>query len=284
MEKGKMGAGALTFVILQVVYLFFFLFVFPASFENALGLHLGVMDAVASWLSTSTLVVYAALTLMSVIGVILRRAYFLRLFQIAGLVALIGNLAVFILRQFVDNRYASVGQYGLWGGNYYWVLFIFALFWVLAWNLFFMRSSQVYSYMGEDDTYLRKAFFTKNVKTPAPYVAPPPYYSNYPAQRAAQYPYQYPAGYAYTGQQAPAQYPAQQPYAQQPGYYAQQPAQPGYAAQQPVPQAAPVPTAAPVQQAPPQNPPAPQPVPAQPQPAAQPEVYPHTAPPDAPAQ
>ncbi len=300
MEKTRLKGAMLTFIVLQMCYLFFFFIEFPDSFRNALSHHYDAAAAVGSWLSTVTMLGYCVICLASVAMLVMRKSGFLLWFQVSAAIALIGNFAVYILRQVSGDDF--YGYYTYRSTDYYWVLFILALFWAVIWCLYFVRSSRVFSYMGEDDTYLRKGLFTKNVPTPAPWVDPAQQYPMYPpnTQRPPQPPYapqaaqpqpQYqpprqPQQQAQPWQQAPVQQQAYQPAPQQP--WAPQPQQ-SYAQPQAAPGQAYAPHAAPpVQNAPVGQPWAPQPPvqqpPAQAQPPYQPPVQrPAAVPPPPPA-
>lgn len=244
----KLKGALLTFIILQLCYLFFFFITFPDSFRNAIGQHHNLMGAIASWLSTITMLGYCITCLVSVAQLVLRKHVFLLWFQISGAIAIIGNFIVYILRQVSGGIYSDYYYYE--GGDGYWVLFILALFWTIGWCMFFARSSRVFTYMGEDASYLRMGLFTKNVRPPIPWQEPHSY--------------------------APMYGPPQQPSAWQPPPVA--PTAPPPVQQQPQPQ----PRPAPPPVAYPQAYPAP-PV-QQPAPSAPPSVYPAAPAPQAPPQ
>lgn len=166
-QNQKLKGALLTFVVLQLCYLFSFFLTFPDSFRNALEPHAHGLVTAARWLSMITMLGYCIMSLASVVQLVLRKHNFLRWFQISGAIALIGNFIVFVLRQIADS---IVVDYGLFNSSdYYWTLFIMALFWTVIWCMYFARSSRLYSFMGEDSTYLRIAFFTKRVKEPIPW-------------------------------------------------------------------------------------------------------------------
>lgn len=173
-QPPKLKGSLLTFIVLQLCYLFFFFSSFPESFRNAIGDHNNGFELTASWLSMITMLSYCLISLAAVTQLVLRKHSFLRLFQISGAIALIGNFTVFVLRQISDIRYSEY-KYSF-SSDYYWVLFIMALFWTVIWCMYFARSSRIYSYMGDDSTYLRTAFFTKRVKEPTPWVEMKPMY------------------------------------------------------------------------------------------------------------
>lgn len=240
----------LTFIVLQLIYIFFFFSRFPESFRNALDLHDGVLDATASWLSSLTMLGYCVICLVSVAQLVMKKSAFLLWFQISGAIALVGNFIVFVLRQLAETLYSS--RYSsYYDGDYYWVLFIMALFWTIIWCMYFARSSRVYSYMGENPQYLQMALFTKNVVPPAPWEEPKPVYPVYPPVNPNAYPPRYnqppapqypnaaqpPAGYQQPARPmaAPPPYrPAQQNAPAYPGYSPpqQQAAPPAYPPQQ----------------------------------------------------
>ena len=166
-QNQKLKGALLTFVVLQLCYLFCFFLTFPDSFRNALEPHTHGLVTAASWLSMITMLGYCIMSLASVAQLVLRKHNFLRWFQISGAIALIGNFAVFVLRQVADSIVVDYGFFN--SGDYYWTLFIMALFWTVIWCMYFARSSRLYSFMGEDSTYLRIAFFTKRVKEPLPW-------------------------------------------------------------------------------------------------------------------
>lgn len=247
-DPNKLMKGALlAFVIAQLVYLFFFFTQFPESFSNAIHARYGALEIIASWLSTLTMLAYCVTCLGAVAQLVLRKHGFLLWFQISGAIALGGNFLVFVLRQF-DYDYDYYGYYD-YEGTYYWTLFIMALFWTVTWCMYFARSSRVFSYMGQDATYLRMAVFTKNVTPPDPWVERPPYpiYPPQPPQQMQQPPMQQPPAPQYPPAyppEVPRVYPVEAPplYPQQPGTQA------GYAPPQPsAPVAPPAPSYPPVQ-------------------------------------
>lgn len=227
-SNSKMKGALLAFVILQLCYLFFFFISFPDSFRNAVETHYGALDTIASWLSSLTMLGYCITCLASVAQLAMRKPGFLLWFQISGAIALGGNFIVYILRQISGDWYYS---YSFDGGDFYWILFIMALFWTVIWCIYFARSSRVFSYMG-DATYLKMALFTKNVREPAPWVEPKPFYpATYsqpymppqtvqpqPPQPVPGYP-PYAPPYAPPVQQAPPMPPAPPMHVVQPGYY-----------------------------------------------------------------
>lgn len=251
-ENTKLKGALLTFVILQLLYLFYFFIQFPDSLRNSVGMHPNAADAIASWLSTLTMLGYCILCMVAVAQLVMRKPAFLLWFQIAGLIALAGNFSVYVLRQVTDNMRTL---YSYRDGSYYWTLFIAVLFWTVIWCMYFARSSRVFSYMGEDAAYLKKALFTKNIKEPAPWKEPQPVYPVYPP---AVYPSPQPGQPPRYG--APVYPPQQQgmpitnmpPVPPQPMGYGQAPPAQGYVPVPPVPPqpqpAVPVaPTNAPVQ-------------------------------------
>lgn len=172
-ENQKMKGAVLVFTILQLVYLFFFMIEFPNSFRNAVGSHYNALDGIASWISSITMLGYCISCLVSVAQLVMRRHNFLMWFQLSGGIAIVGNFIVYIMRQIASGM--DYGYYYYGDDTYYWVLFVLALFWTVSWCMYFARSSRLYSYMGNDATYLRTAFFTKNVKEPQPWKEPQAY-------------------------------------------------------------------------------------------------------------
>lgn len=166
-QNQKLKGALLTFVVLQLCYLFCFFLTFPDSFRNALDSHSHALVTAASWLSMITMLGYCITSLMSVAQLVMRRHNFLLWFQISGAIALVGNFLVFVLRQVADSIVTDYRFFS--SGDYYWSLFIMALFWTVIWCMYFARSSRLYSYMGEDSTYLRTALFTKRVREPLPW-------------------------------------------------------------------------------------------------------------------
>ena len=236
-KKTKLQGAILTFVILELIHLFFFFGDFPNSVRGAFSGGYNTMLTVAGWLSMLTMFTYCIICLVSVFQLVMRSHRFLFTFQVSGIVATAGNLVVFILRQAGSVSSAA---------DYYWVLFIAALFWTVIWCMFFARSSRVFSYMGEDDSYLRNSLFTRSVKSPEPWQDLPVYNAAYRAPGAPQYPGQqqpYPGPYRPQNaqpqpqQRYPGPAPAPAPYQSQPqgpqGPYQPQP--------QGSPQAAPAP-------------------------------------------
>lgn len=238
----KLQGALLTFIVLQLIYLFFFLTSFPDSLRNSLGVHYSTGDAVASWLSTFTMVAYSAMCLVSVVQLAMRKHKFLLWFQIAGIAALVGNFLVYIIRQVSDSMYTT---YSYRSGGYYWTLFVMVLFWTVIWCMYFARSSRVFSYMGEDPTYLKEALFTKNVKEPAPWPEMRPMYPVYPPRYMP--PQQPPMGPGYPVYGQP-------PYAPPAGQPVYPPQGPAPVAQPPIQQQPVAAAPAPVAENPPQNP------------------------------
>lgn len=189
-QNQKLKGALLTFVVLQLCYLFCFFLSFPDSFRNALEPHTHGLVTAASWLSMVTMLGYCIMSLASVAQLVMRKHSFLRWFQISGAIALAGNFIVFVLRQVAGSIVVDYGFFN--SGDYYWTLFIMALFWTVIWCMYFARSSRLYSFMGEDSTYLRVAFFTRRVKEPMPWPDFRPYVQTPPSPPPQNIPPGYP--------------------------------------------------------------------------------------------
>ncbi len=218
MEKAKLRGALLTFLILELIQLFGFLCRVPFSMRRAFNFDFAnyPLASTTNFLAVLVLFCYCIVCLVTAFQLVVHNPKFLRTFQISGLVACFGNLVIYILRQ-MDRSSAHSAILD----DYYWVLFLAALFWLSIWSMFFIRSSNVYSYMGEEDLYLQMAFFTKNARHPEPWqpeAAPvnPPYPPMMPAQPPT----------------APPAYPSYVPQPQAPAgqapYYGQPPHQPPY--------------------------------------------------------
>ncbi len=225
MEKTKLKGAVLTFLILELVQLFGFLCRVPFSMRRAFEFDfvLYPLSSVTNFLAVVVLFCYCIVCLVTVFQLVVHNPKFLRSFQISGFIACFGNLVIYILRQMERSS-----AFFAFLDDYYWVLFLAALFWLSIWSMFFIRSSNVFSYMGENDLYLQMAFFTKNARRPEPWQPqplpmPPPFV---PMQQPIQ-PLAPPRpGSPYMPPQAPA---GQAPYYGQPTYqgpYPQGPAAP----------------------------------------------------------
>ncbi|MCL2808414.1 MAG: hypothetical protein FWD27_09765 [Coriobacteriia bacterium] len=162
-SKVNMGGWLITFFILQVLYAIGMLMNFPDSLRNLIEGQGAVV--VACVISLITLIAYSAVIILSMLQIILRFTSFLRLFQLAGLIALFGNLIVYVIREVLYYQSNSSFSPGFIGqeANYYWALFVLALFWTLLWSVYFVKSSRVLSYI-ESREYIDKAiFFSKSV-------------------------------------------------------------------------------------------------------------------------
>ena len=185
-SKVRFGGWLLVFFIIQILYAISMLFNFPDSLRNLVQSQ-GVVTA-ACILSLITLIAYCAICIVSLINLVLKNSSFLRNFQIAGIIAVFGNFIVYVIREVV--YYQNAGSYyefrfSITGpdANYYWALFVLALFWTLFWSVYFVKSGRTLSYLGGRE-YIDKAVFLSKTQSPEEYV-------ERPAQPQAQY-QQYP--------------------------------------------------------------------------------------------
>lgn len=164
----RIGGGLLAFIILQAIQTFALLSDFPSALEDALesvmarGLGVfGLAQAASEWIALATLVGYAVVIIVAMVQLVQRHPSFLRNFQIAGIIAVIGNLAVFLIMEAVHVYYSTspdvVGyepSYGYsWEAGSHWTLVILALMWTIFWTLYFARSVRMRHYMSPDNPY-----------------------------------------------------------------------------------------------------------------------------------
>ena len=167
-DWGRVGGGLLTFIVLQAIQTFALLSDFPSALEDALesvmtsGLGVfGLAQAASEWIALATLVAYAVVIIVAMVQLVQRHPSFLRNFQIAGIIAVIGNLAVFLIMEAVHVYYSTspdvVGyepSYGYsWEAGSHWTLVILALMWTIFWTLYFARSVRMRHYMSPESPY-----------------------------------------------------------------------------------------------------------------------------------
>lgn len=170
-EWGRMGGGIIVFVILQALQTFALLSSFPSSLEDALesvmspgvaSSGVALAEAVSDWLLLVMLVVYAVAIIVAMVQLVQRHPAFLRNFQVAGLVAVIGNLVVFVMMEAINVFYSvnpgagfgDVYDYAYsWHAESHWTFVILALMWTIFWTLYFVRSVRVRHYMSPNNPY-----------------------------------------------------------------------------------------------------------------------------------
>ena len=186
-DWGRIGGWLLAFIILQAIQTFALLSDFPSALEDALesvmvrGLSVvGLAQAASEWIALATLVIYAVVIIVTMVQLVQRHPAFLRNFQIAGIVAIVGNLAVFFIMEAVHVSYSTspsvVGyepSYGYsWEAGSHWTLVILALMWTIFWTLYFARSVRMRHYMSPDNPYttanglpyVERALFGKSMR------------------------------------------------------------------------------------------------------------------------
>ena len=164
----RIGGGLLAFIILQAIQAFALLSDFPSALEDALesvmarGLGVfGLAQAASEWIALATLVAYAVVIIVAMVQLVQRHPFFLRNFQIAGVVAIAGNLVVFLLMEAVHVYYTTnpgaLGDgtaYGYsWQAGTHWTFVVLALMWTIFWTLYFARSVRMRHYMSPDNPY-----------------------------------------------------------------------------------------------------------------------------------
>lgn len=169
-DWGRIGGGLLAFIVLQAIQTFALLSDFPSALEDALesvmtgGLGVfGPAQAASEWIALATLVAYAVVIIVAMVQLVQRHPSFLRNFQIAGIIAIVGNLAVFLIMEGVHVYYSThVGTLGSdvsygysysWQAGSHWTLVILALMWTIFWTLYFARSVRMRHYMSPNNPY-----------------------------------------------------------------------------------------------------------------------------------
>lgn len=179
-DYGKIGGALLAFIILQAVHAFLMVSGFPDALENFLGNLITrphafgaagtLLESAASLVAMVTLVVYAVFIIMALVQLITRNSSFLRFFQLAGIVAVAGNLVVFILKEVLDIALMYEGYVPNVG--YHWMLAMLALLWTIFWTLYFVRSVRMRCFMSPSNPYtleqgvpyIEKALFGSGMK------------------------------------------------------------------------------------------------------------------------
>ena len=196
-QKMKIGGWLLAFFIMQICFAVWMLFGFPDSLRTLIESR--GLEMVSGATSMLTMVCYSIFIIISMLHVILKNNKFLKLFQLAGAVALIGNLTTFILK--VVIYYQDYNTFTLasinFNSNYYWILFVMALFWTLFWSVYFVKSSRVITYM-EGREYIDKALFFQKSESPDWFVP-----QQKPVNQAPEAYYQAPEAYYQAPEVAP---------------------------------------------------------------------------------
>ena len=177
----------LAFIIMQAIYVFFMLAGFPDALENFLysitNLSSGIagysvsyiLEATANFVAIATLIAYSIIIIASLIQLITRNVSFLRFFQIAGLIAAIGNFVVFVLKEIININYMySISEtlYSSSAVGDHWALVMLALLWTIFWTLYFVRAVRIRTFMSPQNPYsleqgvpyIDRALFGKGMK------------------------------------------------------------------------------------------------------------------------
>lgn len=187
-DWGRIGGGLLAFIVLQAIQTFMLLSDFPSSLEGALeslmtmgrsALGAPVVLVVADWVLLATLVAYAVVIIVAMVQVVQRHPSFLRNFQIAGIIAIVGNLAVFVMMEVAHIYYTTnpaltgldLDSYS-WQAGSHWTLVVLALMWTIFWTLYFARSVRMRHYMSPENPYttanglpyMEQALFGNNMR------------------------------------------------------------------------------------------------------------------------
>ena len=186
-EYSKIGGALLAFIIMQAIYVFFMLAGFPDALENFLysitNLSSGIagysvsyiLEATANFVAIATLIAYSIIIIASLIQLITRNVSFLRFFQIAGLIAAIGNFVVFVLKEIININYMySISEtlYSSSAVGDHWALVMLALLWTIFWTLYFVRAVRIRTFMSPQNPYsleqgvpyIDRALFGKGMK------------------------------------------------------------------------------------------------------------------------
>lgn len=186
-EYSKIGGALLAFIIMQAIYVFFMLAGFPDALENFLysiaNLSSGIagysvsyiLEASANFIAIATLIAYSIIIITSLVQLITRNVSFLRFFQIAGIIAAVGNFVVFVLKEIININYMySISEtlYSSSAVGDHWALVMFALLWTIFWTLYFVRAVRIRTFMSPQNPYsleqgvpyIDRALFGKGMK------------------------------------------------------------------------------------------------------------------------
>lgn len=186
-EYSKIGGALLAFIIMQAIYVFFMLAGFPDALENFLysiaNLSSGIagysvsyiLEASANFIAIATLIAYSIIIITSLVQLITRNVSFLRFFQIAGIIAAIGNFVVFVLKEIININYMySISEtlYSSSAVGDHWALVMLALLWTIFWTLYFVRAVRIRTFMSPQNPYsleqgvpyIDRALFGKGMK------------------------------------------------------------------------------------------------------------------------
>lgn len=177
----------LAFIIMQAIYVFFMLAGFPDALENFLysiaNLSSGIagysvsyiLEASANFIAIATLIAYSIIIITSLVQLITRNVSFLRFFQIAGIIAAVGNFVVFVLKEIININYMySISEtlYSSSAVGDHWALVMLALLWTIFWTLYFVRAVRIRTFMSPQNPYsleqgvpyIDRALFGKGMK------------------------------------------------------------------------------------------------------------------------
>ena len=186
-EYSKIGGALLAFIIMQAIYVFFMLAGFPDALENFLysitNLSSGIagysvsyiLEASANFVAIATLIAYSIIIIASLVQLITRNVSFLRFFQIAGIIAAVGNFVVFVLKEIININYMyniSETLYSSSAVGDHWALVMLALLWTIFWTLYFVRAVRIRTFMSPQNPYsleqgvpyIDRALFGKGMK------------------------------------------------------------------------------------------------------------------------
>lgn len=186
-EYSKIGGALLAFIIMQAIYVFFMLAGFPDALENFLysiaNLSSGItgysvsyiLEASANFIAIATLIAYSIIIITSLVQLITRNVSFLRFFQIAGIIAAVGNFVVFVLKEIININYMySISEtlYSSPAVGDHWALVMLALLWTIFWTLYFVRAVRIRTFMSPQNPYsleqgvpyIDRALFGKGMK------------------------------------------------------------------------------------------------------------------------
>ncbi len=193
-DFGKIGGAILAFIILQAIYAFTMIAGFPGAIEDLFRgmLQMGGQfssdtsiyssrytsasenNIFTSIIAVATLILYSIIIIMTLIQLITRNSGFLRNFQLAGIVAIVGNLIVFVIKEYfhITDLLNGNTSYSIFSNmDYHWSLVMLALLWTIFWTLYFVRSSRMMYFMSPSNPYspergipyVEKALFGKTV-------------------------------------------------------------------------------------------------------------------------
>lgn len=186
-EYSKIGGALLAFIIMQAIYVFFMLAGFPDALENFLysiaNLSSGIagysvsyiLEASANFIAIATLIAYSIIIIASLVQLITRNVSFLRFFQIAGIIAAVGNFVVFVLKEIININYMYNISETLYSSSTvgdHWALVMLALLWTIFWTLYFVRAVRIRTFMSPQNPYsleqgvpyIDRALFGKGMK------------------------------------------------------------------------------------------------------------------------